>query len=959
MLVALPSPIPFAHAATLDPCTVSTSDSATALTTDELEYARDIQPILQTHCLRCHGPDKQEGDLRLDLRQSAFAAASSGEIPIVPFDTLRSHLLEVISGENPAMPADGPSLSIEQQARLRQWIAEGAAWPEEAAPATSAKKLWSMAPLNSPSLPTYDQSPPHPIDVFIQSQLREQGLKPSPPADRRTLLRRLYFDLWGLPPTPDDLRQFIDDLSPHAIENVIDRLLASPRFGERWGRHWLDVVRFAETTGFETNVDRPRAYPYRDWVVQAFNSDLPFHQFAAAQIAGDQLGHDAATGFLVAGAWDQVKSPDPNLTMMQREDELADMVGTTSTTFLGLTLACARCHQHKFDPLSQADYYAVKAILAGTQHGERPLTSSTQANWLARKKELQQLLQAGERQWLEHEPLARVTDHPIAANQGAVNQVAASPSLQNARSPIQSRRNVDRFASISARKIRFEILQTNQSEPCLDECEVWSVDAQGHFQQNVALASYGTKVTSSGNFPDTSKHRLELVHDGQYGNDSSWISNTNGTGWIELEFPHRVQIGCVIWGRDRQSVYQDRTARRYRIQVTDQGEDWSLVADASDRLEHPQPPTSLVASTESTSDAAMSEKEKLARHLQTLEQQIREVEQEIAQSSLLYAGRFEEAPIVHRLYRGEPQSPREVVAPNIPHQLGTLAIDANTPEAKRRLALADWLGQESNGLVARVIVNRLWHYHFGRGIVVTPNDFGNNGASPTHPELLDWLAKQLIEHDWSLKHIHRLILTSHTYQQASHSDPHALAVDADARWLWRFPPRRLEGEAIRDAMLAVAGNLDLRMGGPGFSTFEPNENYVRVYNPKTAFQPTDFRRMVYMTRVRMVPDATFGAFDLPDGGLSCPVRSRSTNPLQAFHLLNSPFVTEQATAFASRLTREVPHDQAKQIELAFSLTFGRPPDAIEQHAAESLVAKYGLSALTRSLFNASEFLVIP
>jgi hypothetical protein len=326
---------------------------------------------------------------------------------------------------------------------------------------------------------------------------------------------------------------------------------------------------------------------------------------------------------------------------------------------------------------------------------------------------------------------------------------------------------------------------------------------------------------------------------------------------------------------------------------------------------------------------------------------------------MVYAGQFEEPTPVHRLFRGDPGSPRESVAPGGIGVLGALEIPPATPERTRRIALAAWIVQPQNPLTARVVVNRLWHYHFGRGIVETPSDFGHNGGRPSHPKLLDWLAAELVRGNWSLKHVQRLILMSSAYQQSSAPRPNGLKVDANARLVWRFAPRRLEAEAIRDSMLAASGVLEERMGGPGFSAFQPNNNYVRVYRPKEEFGPPEWRRMVYMSKVRMEQDSVFGAFDCPDAGLIAPRRTQSTTAVQTLGLFNSRFTAQQADLLAARCRREVGDEQDRQVGRAFALVLGREPDGIEESAARKLTERHGFAALCRALFNANEFLFLP
>jgi hypothetical protein len=806
---------------------------------------------------------------------------------------------------------------------------------------------WAFRPVARPAVPRDPAASGNPVDAFVRARLRERGLAPSPEADRLTLIRRVTFDLTGLPPTPAAIDAFLADKAPDAYERLVDSLLASPRYGERWARHWLDVIRFADSHGFEMNQPRPNAWRYRDWVIRSLNADKPYDRFVAEQVAGDALGADEATGFLVAGPWDQVKSPDPVLTAQQRADELHDMVSVTGSAFLGLTVGCARCHDHKFDPVSQEDYYALQAIFAGVQHGDRPVNDPAESE---RRAELAGKLRG------ELAALDRRLD--------ALEPLADPASTAPRRPAVSPVRNVERFAPVTARLVRFTAMATNQYEPCLDELEVYAAGPGG---RNVARDA-GVAVRSSGDYPRSERHKLEHVNDGRYGNGRSWISNTVGKGWVELEFPEPVTIDRVVWGRDREGKYRDRLAVVYRVEVAAEPGAWRLVATSDDRAAFGTPPT-------------LSRPARwLAAIRAGVERRLREAET----PPMAYAGRFTAPEPVHRLHRGDPTQPRELVAPGAPESIGPpLKLAAATPERARRLALARWLTDPRNPLPARVIANRLWQYHFGTGLVDTPSDLGHNGGKPTHPELLDWLAAELVKpswrtpsvsegvgaknpladargspRPWSRKHRHRLIVTSATYRQSSRATDAGLKLDADDRLLWRYPPRRLEAEAIRDSILAVSGQLDLRTGGPGFDLFEPNDNYVKVYTPKRAFGPDTFRRMVYWAKPRMQLDDTFGAFDCPDAGQIAPKRSSSTTPLQALNLLNSPFVLQQAGYFAERLRKEAGDDVRAQVRRAFRLAFGRGPTGEEAAAAAALVRQHGLPALCRALFNANEFVYV-
>jgi mono/diheme cytochrome c family protein len=879
------------------------------------DFIRDIQPILEKNCVKCHGAEKQKGDLRLDGKAAAMRGATDGPV-ILPGKGGESRLIKAVAGldEDLVMPPKGDRLTGQQVGLLRRWIDDGAHWPEKEGASDPLKTHWSFRKVRRPPVPDGSS---HPIDAFVVAKLRPSGLALSPEADARTLIRRMYFDLIGLPPAPEEVEAFVADFQRNrsvAINQLVDRLLASPRYGERWARHWLDVVRFAESDGFETNPPRPTAWPYRDYVIRAFNEDKPYDQFIREQLAGDAYGAQEATGFIVGGPWDGVKSPDPVLTANQRADELHDMVGTTGSAFLALTVNCARCHNHKFDPISQRDYYAMKAVFAGVQHGERS-TGRVDQERIAEADSLRPKLAETERQLDNLEPIA----DPLAP--------------ESRRVAVNSRRNSERFAPTPAKRLRFDITETNNgTEPCIDELEVFDINGK-----NVASAA---QVTSSGDYGGDPKHQLVHLNDGQYGNGRSWISNTAGRGWIELEFREPVEIARIVWGRDRDEKYRDRTAAKYTIEIR-RGEDaWQTVASSTDRAPKDAP---------------------IPESLAKLEKKRADLEKRIATLSaprMIYAGKFGKPEETFRFHRGDPMQPREIMQPAGLSEFGGFQLTLNAPEQERRKALAHWIANPENPLTARVIVNRVWHYHFGTGIVDTPSDFGLNGGRPIHPELLDWLASELVAHQWSLKHIHRLILTSATYQQASRFEVKARAVDGSGRLLWRFPARRMEAEPLRDTILSLSGKLDLRMGGPGFDLFEPNTNYVKVYTTKTKFEPADFRRMIYQNKPRVELDSLFGAFDCPDAGQIQPKRNSSTSPLQALNLLNSAFMIEQSAAFAERLQREAGSSVAAQIQRAYALAFAREPNPTEIAAAEKFILQHGLPAFCRAVYNTNELITI-
>ena len=799
---------------------------------------------------------------------------------------------------------------------------------------------WSLQPVVRPPVPGKLQTnPAHPIDAFIHHKLKEAGFDPSPEAEPRTLVRRLYFDLIGLPPSPEETDRFVSDKNPHAYELLVEKLLGSPQYGERWARHWLDIVRFAETHGFEMNQPRPNAWPYRDYVIRSLNEDKPYDQFVLEQIAGDVFGRPEATGFLVGGPWDQVKSPDPVLTANQRADELHDIVSTTGSTFLGLTVGCARCHDHKFDPIPQTDYYSIRAVFEGVQHGEQKLDDGDQAE---REKKMAELAAR----------LARIETaldflEPVAQSGAGLTQE---------RPPVHPLRNVERLRGEAAERLRFTISKTTDAEPCIDELEVYTADGR-----NAALASAGTVARASSIYPNSEIHRLEHINDGRHGNGRSWISNEPGKGWVELRFPREIVIQRIVWGRDREGRYADRLPTDYRIEVASGDGEWRIIASSLDRL-----PYGLEDKTaESAVESAHAADSGKARTLRKERSAVLERIQLLEQVPMVYSGSFKADPdATYRLHRGDPLLSREEIPPRalsaieLSFPIGASETKDLTDDQQRRLAFAKWIVDRKNPLAARVMANRIWQYHFGEGLVSTPSDFGRNGALPTHPELLDWLAAEFLDSGWSIKHLHRLIVTSGTYRQSSLARPECAKVDADGRLLWRFPPRRLEAEAIRDAILAASGKLDLGMGGPGFSFFEPNDNYVRVYTPRAEWGPEAFRRMIYGTIVRQRPDGVFGVFDCPDAGQIAPKRTSSTTPLQALNLLNSSFILQQSEFFANRLLREAGGDSTEQVQLGFRLAFQRQASPEEVKPALEMIEAHGLALFCRALLNANEFVYL-
>jgi hypothetical protein len=498
--------------------------------------------------------------------------------------------------------------------------------------------------------------------------------------------------------------------------------------------------------------------------------------------------------------------------------------------------------------------------------------------------------------------------------------------------------------------VRLTIASTNNLEPCIDELEVFDTQSR-----NVALASSAASVRSSGDNVAADRHELRFVNDGEYGNSRSWMSNEVGRGWVVVEFPAPVTVDRVVWGRDRLGEYSDRLATSYRIEVQSDSGDWQPVAEETDRVT-----TAPEETGDAVTDAAIVAESERDR-ARSLVADRKHLEEEIHKSEAgltAFAGRFRAPDEIRLLTRGDPEQPRDVVTPSVPAVLGSLQLPGNATEQQRRIALADWIADPANPLTARVIVNRVWQWHFGTGLVETASDFGRMGSPPTHPELLDWLAAEFVESGWSIRHLHKLIVMSATYRQSQAHDAAAAAHDADVRLLWRYPSRRLDAESIRDAMLATSGRLNLKTGGPGFNLFNQRGG-LSGFTPVESFSGDGLRRMIYAHRVRRERDAVFGAFDCPDAGQSTARRRESTTPVQALNLLNSTFTIEQSAALAERVRSDAGDDISNQISRMYQLTLGREPEVAELQEAEQVVREHGLAVLSRALFNSNEFLFLP
>jgi hypothetical protein len=780
-------------------------------------FEQKIRPVLVDRCYPCHA-DKARGGLRLDSRANLLRGGDSGPA-IVPGKPRDSLLLKAIGYEHPdlKMPPKG-RLPTAVVADFEKWIQMGAPDPRDGKAAAGikvdlekARRHWAFRPLGNPEPPPVKDRAwvRSPLDAFIQRKLEEKGIAPAPEADPLTWLRRVYLDLTGLPPTPEEQRGFLKDLSPRSFERVVDDLLARPHYGERWGRHWLDVARYAESKGYESDGARPFAWRYRDWVIEAFNRDLPYDRFLTEQLAGDQLPDpDArgqiATGFLVLGPFDTIAADGKQA----RYDALDDVVATTSSAFLGLTLACCRCHDHKFEPLAQQDYYRLLAAF-DTMKVDAQIPVGSPA-------ELQAARKANE-----------AVDAELALLLDDLARLAV-PLLEKA----------EQQGGIQGKKGRLDAKQL------------------GSLLRTIRSATSPQPGQKSKGKP----------------------ADVLTREFPRIEAALKMMAGPEGLQRLKEIGAQAKTLAGRR----------------------PQP---LLAPAYSESKSS--------------------------------SGR------TRLLVRGEPGRPGAEVAFALPE---ILAPPGETPPAQgRRLWLAQWMTGPGRGLTARVIANRIWQYHFGQGFLLDANDMGVHGGAPSHPELLEWLARDLVAGGWKLKRLHRQIVLSSTYRQSA-AHPRA-AQDPDNHLFGRWPTHRLEAEAIRDSMLAVSGTLSRQQGGPSIN---------RADAP---------RRSVYLTVKRNAPLAELSLLGFPDSSSSCGRRTVPTTPVQSLLLLNGKFANTQARAFAERVRKEAGGDEAAQVRRAFELALCRPPRAEELKLALAFLAAPGraapgqepLAAFCLVLFNTNEF----
>jgi uncharacterized protein DUF1553/uncharacterized protein DUF1549/cytochrome c len=780
---------------------------AGAQTGKNVSFTRDVAPILSHKCMQCHGLESPMGNLDLRTREGALKGGQHGPA-IVPGNAAVSHLYRHIAAqEQPQMPLGG-KLSDEEIAVLKAWIDSGAAWdpgiplatPTAAAqPAATEKKFtdaqrnyWAFQKVVKPAVPSVKEKDwvRTPIDAFILSKLEERHLRPNPPADRITLIRRAYFDLIGLPPTPEQVQAFLADNSAGAFEKVVSELLASPHYGERWGRHWLDLARYADTQGFKADETRPNVWRYRDYVIAAFNQDRPYDRFIKEQIAGDELyPNDPAAK--VGTGFNRLWPDESNLAnpIIMRQEILDDITDTVASVFTGLTYGCAKCHDHKFDPILQKDYYKLEAFFAGTT-------------------------------------------------------------------------NVDRASLLSGEQAAL-------------------------YQQQYAEWDARTR--------DIRARMHDLL-------DTARLNATkNAIGM----FPKEAQDAIFTPPEKRTSMQ------------------WQMYYRSASRL-----PKDAVLEKSLKGDAKESY-DALKKELAQFDS-IKPPDPPFAETMMDQA---REAPATHILAKGVWDAPLEEVQPGFLSILDPNPAKVVPPEglasSGRRTALAKWLTDPANPLVSRVMVNRIWHYHFGQGIVGSPSDFGVMGERPSNPQLLDYLASTFVENGWSIKRMHRMIMLSSAYQQSSDYQPEAAKADPHDKLLWRFERRRLEGEVIRDSMLSVGGQLNLKMGGPGVfpplppGVSMPGSTYL---NWKTEKDPAEVnRRSVYIFVKRNLRYPMFETFDFPDTHEPCPRRYATVTPTQPLALMNDELVMEWARLLAGRVLNDSGLSPEQQIERTYRLVFSRAP----------------------------------
>ncbi|MDB6174810.1 MAG: hypothetical protein JWL59_4121 [Chthoniobacteraceae bacterium] len=961
-----------------------------------VDFLKDIQPIFEAKCAKCHGPEKQKGGYRLDSKAAALTGGDEHAPNILPGKSAESPLIQFVAGLDPEMkmPSKGEPLTAEQIGLLRAWIDQGAVWP--ASKSDIAKKdpldWWSLKPL-AKTVP--EEKGGNPIDAFIRAKLSEKGLAPSPQADPRTLARRIYFDLIGLPPTQEEVDAFAADSardSQAAIGSLADKLLASPRYGERWARHWLDVVHYGDTHGYDKDKPRPNAWPYRDYVIRALNSDKPYSRFVQEQIAGDALFPNTedgmtALGFIAAGPWDFIghaelpeSKTDGKIARMLDRD---DMVANTMNSFCALTVQCARCHNHKFDPVKQEDYYRLQAVFSALDRTDKsfdidPAVAQRRVLLEAKTKALEQqkkdleakLAPGGGKlallgKLIDESRKAEAVQRPefgyhsgIEARQESIKWVQVDLGKPAAISTILYAGCYDDFNNIGAGfgfPIRFKVEISNDSK----------------FSDGVTAIEDQTQT----DFPNPGVKPRSIALNGKTARYIRFTATKLATRMNDYILAlaevqaldvagHNLALGATVTSLDSVDV----VPRWSRGNLVD-GYYYGYKASPSQLAELEKERSELM--TRRPDDPAVAELAGVEKELASAKNESQKLPPvKVVYSGGVFSGSGAFAGTggnggkprpIFVLKRGDVGQPGEEVGPGtvpLGAQLPSkFEISPEQPESARRAALANWITDKNNPLAWRVIVNRVWQYHFGRGLVDSPNDFGRMGQLPTHPELLDWLATEFRDGNQSLKALHRLMVTSATYQQASAGNADAEKIDSNNTLLWRMNRRKLEAEAMHDSLLAVAGKLDLKMGGPGYQDFviekaEHSPHYE--YGLHDVEDPKAFRRSIYRFIVRSQPQPFMTVLDCADPSMLVDKRNETVNALQALALRNNKLTIAMAMHFAERVAL-ISSDPKAQITAAYRLAFEREPAAAESEALIPFLKEHGLANACRVILNLNEF----
>ena len=900
---------------------------------EPVDFSRDVQPVLAERCFSCHGPDTQEAGLRLDDPASATRELASGARAVVPGDETASALLERITSTDPdlQMPPEGSRLSATQVESLRRWIAAGAEYREH----------WAFRPVVRPEPPT-EVAAATPIDAFVRDGLARRGLPAPSFADKRSLLRRATYGVTGLPPTEAELRAFLADDSPDAWEKVVDRLLASPHYGEHWARHWLDLVRYADTNSFERDGDKPHAWRYRDYVIRSFNDDKPYDRFVVEQLAGDELPAPSpddliATGYYRLGLWDD----EPADRVQARYDWLDDIVSTTGQTFLGLTINCARCHDHKIDPIPQKDYYGLLAFF----HNITPMANDGET--------IERKFFADDEARADHTRRLADLNRRRDAAQKAVTEI------ENRFRVARERETDDEARTDDLDDLQFRFYRdTWTSLPAFDELKPEDVGVVPGNRFDIAVApslrpdSFGyvftgfLKVPADGDYTFsldsddgarlTIGGTVAIDHDGIHGTGdarTATVSLTAGRQPIRLDYfqwLHGKGLS-VSWsgpGFEPRLLSAGKGSRR-RAELVD------AIREHGERI---------------LGVAGKRDYDDKIAVLKALKQESVPVEQ-----ALVVTESGTHAPDTFVFPRGNPHAEpaaERLVAPAFPAVLKAPA-PAIVPPASgvastgRRTALARWITAPENPLTARVLVNRIWQHHFGRGIVRSASNFGLMGDPPTHPELLDWLASELVAGHWRLKALHKTILMSDAYRASSAATADALTKDPLNDALWRFDMRRLTAEELRDSIHVASGGFNPKMFGPGVYPEIPKAVMAGQSKPGNGWGSSppeeQARRSVYIHVKRSLITPILADFDAADTDTSCPVRFTTTQPTQALGMMNGDFVQRQARLFAARVRREVGGpdgaDATAEVRRTLEIALTRTPTDEEVARGVALVEK--------------------